>query len=245
MRKGMAVCIVALFMVIVTGSIINAQVVKMPVNVSVKNILKSDASYMVSDTVDVMVRYCNPDGNIEKNIIKLSAEEASNLAEQLKNSYESGKSFEEICKYQLILLKENGIIPLDVSMDEILKWSDKKPSEKTMFTEAVRRLPSWSTVDLVDAMCVLSFAGGGVGTVFGTHSAVQFMGVDAVGVFGGLFFVASMSEGGLQFAGPDVFLGFILGFMGFLIFMPVPPVYGPFIFGLGIAVSTQWIGLTP
>lgn len=230
-RKGLVFSLIILLLGVSVGSIVNAQVSQTIFN------KRNELNTLDDDQVEIKIYPCGGYSGLEKEVIMISQDEAIQLKNRIENVRNSDKSFMEMYAEQLEILKDAGVISVNITLESILedanRIDDKRSYGGNVFAEDI----------LIDSNCLIGFMGVGISFPYGTHSTAPTIGADAAVASVGLFYVMSLALGSdnAKFAGPGFLAGLCLGFVGYLIKMSVPGVYGLFILGIGYSLFTAWI----
>lgn len=230
-KKALVLGILMLLLGVCAGSIVNAQFIETIAN------RRSDLKTFSNDEqVEIKVYDCRENGRVEKDVIKISRDEAIELKNRLDAVRDTGKSFLEMYEEQLDVLKESGIIPADVTMESMMQKAEEMKSKPS---HAKNAFVGTTDVTLTDSLCLIMLGGLGGGFPVGTHTGVPFIGADAFLICVGLFYAMTMAAGSdnAKILDPGIVLGICLGYFGFLISFPV---YGPLVIGIGITLFTHW-----
>lgn len=241
-EKIKALCVVVLFLGLAIAPAVDGQLVK--TEKQSKTFKESEIS---PEMAELQVYNCK-DGKYEKTTKEIPMDEALELKERIQEIQKLDIPLREKIDLQLAVLKEKEIIPADANLDDIMKnfnerWS-KVDKDRLMKIFGNRRDSNGAIFNVFCGLLLQTDMGAGL--VFGTHTLLPTIGVDIFGFFtGGLGWVVITSgllgEQSMGSAYYDNFLGFFLGFAGFLIF-GILGMYGPFILAIGVAGITAWVG---
>ena len=202
------------------------------------------------EITELQVYICNEDG-YEKISKQLPMDEARDLQQRIMGIQQYDIPVKERIELQLEVLKENEILPHNANLNELYKEGNKHLNTCFIQHFLLYLLSSRNTSPadevILNGLCGIWFGFTGTGLVVGSHTFIPTFGADIAALFkGSLGTIIISGVNGEQeidyYDGWENTIGFIVGFVGFLIFGFLG-VYGPAILGIGYAGLTGWIAL--
>lgn len=209
---------------------------------------------IATELVELTIFACQGD-RYEKTTIKIPLKEANEIRASFNNIHKMNLLPEEKLNLQLALFKEKGIIPEDITIEDLEQISHEKFKglDTKRFSE---KFSAINNNDIIfDTFCILEFSLIGFGLVLRMDflegilskilnvTAEEDLNTYLAGVFLGLYGEAGTlsPKGEPQYQEYDNYLaGFFVGLVGYVVTQLGCIFYGPFVAGIGITALTGW-----
>lgn len=189
--------------------------------------------------ITLKVVISNDNGDVEQVFKKKSRAELENMKSDFIKIMNSNLDYIEKFEYVFEKLKENDLIPDDMKLEDIIDFNKfkNKPLEFDNVTNK----------NFIAHFAPIIVVGGGFGLGFGDAAKRLVNGFSHfIGVLGGLAlvycldFFESMQYILISFLAP-IFLGYISGYTGIVIFAVYPGFFYSNLFMIGLAPFTLWL----
>lgn len=204
-----------------------------------QSLIIQDTKNLRDITLNVIVS--NTDGDVEKNIKKISRTELDNMNKNVTKILNSNLDYIE--KFEIVLeeLKENNLISNNIKLEDII--------DLTQFKNNPLKFNNVTNKNFKAYFAPIIVVGGGFGLGLGDPARRVFNAfAHFVGVLGGLAYVLcldfldSTAYQLISFMFP-IFLGYIGGYTGIIIFAVSPGLLYSNLLMLGFAPFTVWLSI--